>query len=271
MNTKTAIVGLFFFVFPFLPLRGQVGLGLSPMRLELKMAPGAAYSGPLDLSNEAGATVRVQAELLDFHIDENDTPQFGRQLPEEAANSCRRWLSVNPMEAELSPLGHLLVRYSIRVPAGVPPRSYYCAVGFTTREAASEIGSPMGIRSAVRIVGAFYVVVGSPPIEGRISAIEIEPVPKVDPPAWRAVVRLRNDGDMYFRPEGSLEVQDPQGNTLETIPFQSLPVLPHREQRFLFPMKNAAPGTRCVLRARVDIGQNEVQEAQAELQIEPAR
>ena len=40
----------------------QVGLGLAPMRAELKMAPGAVYSGALDLTNEATVKVRVRTE-----------------------------------------------------------------------------------------------------------------------------------------------------------------------------------------------------------------
>ena len=103
-----------------LPARAQLGLGLAPMRVELRMAPGQQYSGSLKLSTESEEKVRVRAEMLDFNIDAKDTPQFERELPQEAAYSCKKWLSLNPMEIELEKGGFLLVRYTLRLPAPCP-------------------------------------------------------------------------------------------------------------------------------------------------------
>ena len=50
-------------------LSAQVGLGLSPMRLEMKVTPGLQQSGVLILSSDSGDKVRVRAEALDFWID----------------------------------------------------------------------------------------------------------------------------------------------------------------------------------------------------------
>jgi hypothetical protein len=83
------------------PAQAQMGLGLVPMRNELTIAPGQQVSGALKLSSESGAKVRIRAEVDDFYIDETDTPQFERDIPHEAAYSCKTWLSLNPMEIEL--------------------------------------------------------------------------------------------------------------------------------------------------------------------------
>ena len=80
------------------PAQAQLGLGLVPMRSELTMKPGQELSGSLKLSSESGTTTRIRAEINDFYIDNTDTPQFERDLPQEAANSCKTWLSLNPME-----------------------------------------------------------------------------------------------------------------------------------------------------------------------------
>ncbi len=42
-----------------------------------------------------------------------------------------------------------------------------------------------------------------------------------------------------------------------------LPVLPKRDQNFVFPLKLAAGPGKYTLRARVDLGTNEIQEATA--------
>ena len=244
------------------PASAQVGLGLSPMRVEMRLAPGASYTGTLRLVNE-GALTRVRASLLDFHLDTEQTPQFEEQLAEEAAYSCRGWLTVNPMETELKPNGESPVRYTLRVPADAQPRSYYCAAGFTSLPPASEL-SGFGIRSAVRIVGAFYVIVGNPVIQGGLSQITMEHVPGSKD--LRAVVVMENAGKMFFRPIGSLEVLDSGGKVIESHEITPLPVLPERKQRFLFPLKGVAEGQSFTIRVRVDIGTGEIQEGTAAVQ-----
>ena len=245
-------------------LHAQVGLGLAPMRLELRMAPGTQHSGTLNLSNSSGDKMRVRTELLDFHIDSEAIPQFERELKQEAAYSCRTWLSVNPMETELGYSAMLAVRYTIRAPQDASAGSYYCAAGFTTLPAATQINGT-GMRMAVRAVAAFYVVIGNPQIEGGLKEFKLERVSSNGNKDgdWRAVVVMENHGLMYFRPTGKLEVVDAQGTVLETEDFQSFPVLPKREQRFLFPLKVPLANGNYTLRARVDIGTGEIQVGRA--------
>ena len=252
------------------PARAQVGLGLVPMRLELKMAPGQQYSGSLKLSSSSGAKVRTRSEVLDFYIDDKATPQFERDLPQEAATSCKKWLSLNPMEIEIEKGGFLNVRYTFRLPADVAEGSYNCAAGFTTLPPAEQV-SGMGMRMAVRIVAAFYIQVGSPPVVGKLKEITLEPLPPAKESkdgGWQAVVVLENQGLMYFRPTGKLEVLDGAGKVVETADFPSLPVLRQRDQRFIFPLKTKLEAGRYRLRAHVDIGTGEIQEGSADVTVD---
>jgi hypothetical protein len=242
-----------------LPLPAQVGLGLSPMRMELRLPPGGTYSGTLRLDNE-GDLVRVRTSVLDFHLDAEQNPQFEPGLTEEAAYSCRSWLTVNPMEAELDVKGRIPVRYTLRVPADAQPQSYNCAAGFTSMPAAAEV-TRFGIRTAVRVVAAFYVIVGNPAVEGRLSEIAMERVPGSKD--LRAVVVLENSGKVFYRPTGTLAVLDPAGAVIESYDVTPLPVLPERKQRFLFPLKNVSAGQPCTVRVRLDLGTGEIQEGTA--------
>jgi hypothetical protein len=270
------------------PARAQMGLGLVPMRNELSVAPGQQLSGALKLSSESGAKVRIRAEVDDFFIDETDTPQFERDVPHEAAYSCKSWLSLNPMEIELEKGGSLLVRYTIRVPAETPEGSYNCAAGFTTLRPAGETAAEgMGMHMAVRIVSAFYVQVGKPAVVGSLKEIKLEPIPPPAAPAegasakdikdpkdaksnWQAVVVIENSGKMYFRPAGKLEVSDAQGKTVETDDFPSMPILRERSQRVIFPLKtNLEPG-HYTLKVSVDIGMSDIQQGTADVAVEAA-
>jgi hypothetical protein len=121
-----------------------------------------------------------------------------------------------------------------------------------------------GIRTAVRVVTAFYVVVGNPTVDGILKLIEVEPLKDGSShPALQAIVVIENRGRMHFRPNGTLTVVDASGHTVETRDFQNLPVLPEREQRFLFPLETDLRSGAYKLRARVDLGTGEVQEATA--------
>jgi len=243
----------------------QVGLGMSPMRLELRMNAGAQYSGALNLSNTAKAKLRIRAELLDFFIDGNDTPQFGREWKQEAAYSCRKWLSINPMEIEAPESSQVIARYTIRVPEGTPEGGYHCAAGFTTLPPAEQV-SGTGLHMAVRVVTAFYVVVGTPAVQGALKEINLEPVPpdaKNPSPGWQAVVVLDNPTLVHYRPQGQLALIDSTGKILETLDFAQLPVLPKRSQRFLFQLKTNMEDASYTLRARVDVGTGVLQEGTA--------
>jgi hypothetical protein len=251
--------------------RAQVGLGLAPMRVELRMAAGQQYSGSLKLSSESGEKARVRAEVLDFNIDAQATPQFERDLPQEAAYSCKKWLSLNPMEIEIDKRAALLVRYTLRLPADLPEGSYNCAAGFTTLPPAGQ-GTGMGMRMAVRVVAAFYVIVGSPPVLGKLKEIKLEPLPsgkESEPDGWQAVVVFENSGLMFYRPTGKLEVLDAEGKAVETAELPSLPVLRQRDQRFLFPLKTHLEEGHYKLRTRVDIGTGEIQEGSLDVAVEP--
>jgi hypothetical protein len=111
-------------------------------------------------------------------------------------------------------------------------------------------------------VAAIYVTVGEPALEGTVKDLKLEYVSDPNTPVWRAVVTINNAGLMYFRPEGDLDVLNENGVVVETAHFVPMPVLPMRDQNFLFPLKLAVAGTY-TLRARVDLGGNEIQEATA--------
>jgi hypothetical protein len=242
------------------------------MRVEIHMVPGQQYSGSLKLGSQSGAKTRVRAEVLDFNIDNQTQPQFERDLPQEAAYSCKKWLSLNPMEIDLENGGFVNVRYTVRTPADVAEGSYNCAAGFTTLPAAEEATAGIGMRMAVRIVGAIYVVAGSPPVRGGLKEFKLEAIPPSKDSkeaGWQAVVVLENKGLMYFRPKGKLEVLDDKGQVVETDDFTPLAVLRERSQRFVFPLKAHLDPGHYKLRAHVDIGTGEIQEGSADVTVDP--
>jgi hypothetical protein len=219
------------------------------------------------LSNSSTQKVRVKTEILDFYVDENQTPQFLQDMPAEAVYSCRRWVSVNPMESEMEPHSQLSARYTVRVPADVAEGSHHCAVGFVSLPTNEEMPG-IGVRTVVRVVATLYPIVGRLNVKGAISELAMEPVVAGDKVQWRGVVVMENAGLMLYRPQGRMEVVDTDGKIVETLEIASFPVLPQRRQRFLLPLKHELAAGRYTLRVRVDLG-TEIQVASAEVSVEP--
>lgn len=258
----------FFMVYTH-PLPAQVGLGLSPMRLEIKIEqPGVQHSGVLRLGNDSKDKVRVRAEALDFLVDDDQTPQFEPRLSSESEFSCRDWLSINPVETEVESGQQVNVRYTMRVPGNAgTPRGYHCAIGFTTLATDAEIGGG-GIRTAVRVVSALYITVGSPGIEAQFKDLRLVRGSGGDKTPWMGEVIIQNYSLTHFRPTGELCVLDGGGKIVESAPLKPLPALPKRQQRYLIPLTNDLPPGTYTLRARVDFGKNAIEEGTAVVHVE---
>lgn len=242
-----------------LPAHAQLGLSMTPMRLEIPATPGKSFTGTLLLGNSALDKVRVRAEILDFYVDANQTPQFFPSAPSETDHSCRSWLSLNPMEAEIPGRSNLPIRFTLRVPDNAQERSFHCAIGFVSMPPADEVKG-IGVRTAVRVVSVLYPIVGKPAVTGSIAGLDMESVAAGATRKRRAVLALQNDGLMFFRPRGGIDVLDASGKLVEHLALASFPVLPKRKQRFLLPIQADLPAGPYTLRARIDLGA-EVQEA----------
>ncbi|MFN0102527.1 MAG: hypothetical protein ACKV2U_10610 [Bryobacteraceae bacterium] len=249
-----------------MPVHAQLGLGLSPMRLEFPATKGKAYSGTLALTNSADKTVRVRTEIMDFFVDSNQTPQFMPNVAAEAEHSCRQWITINPMETEVEPKRQISARYTVRVPADAGERSYHCAIGFVTLPTTEDLQG-IGVRTALRVVTTVYPIVGQPMVKGEIAELALEAVAAGDKMRWRGVVVMANAGLMLYRPQGRMAVVDGGGKVVETLEIASFPVLPKRRQRFLLPLKSELAAGRYTLRAHIDVG-TEVQEASVEVTAE---
>lgn len=266
-RNRTIAVGLFLVCAQ--AVSAQIGLGLSPMRVDIKMQPGMDHSGVLTLDSDSRDRVRVRAEALDFLIDQNETPQFETRMPSESAFSCREWVSINPVETEVGPGRQVTVRYTLRMPATAEsPRGYHCAIGFTTLPTASQVPAT-GIRTAVQAISAFYIVAGSPGIEGEFKELRLLRTNDGLKARWTGEVVIRNHSLTHFRPVGELSLINQDGNAVESVPLTSFPALPQREQRYSVVFTRDFPPGSYTLRARVDFGTNVVEEGTAVVSVDP--
>jgi hypothetical protein len=263
---KRELLLLLLFFAASLPARAETGLALAPMRIEIQIPAGGQYTDTLRLSNDSDGLSRVRAELLDWYLDETLTPQFSDYYEQEKSYSCREWLQLNPREMEMLEGGALAVRYTIRVPANVPPGEYHCGAGFVTLPPVQPAEIPMGMHIAVRAVSAIYVVVGGASSQPAFKDLTL----RSGAEGWEAVALFENQGLRTYRVQGFIELSDSKGQVVERVEYPYMPVLPKRQQLFPVRLKsNPAPGTY-TLRSHADVGLPEILEATAQVVIPAA-
>ena len=238
-----------------LPGRAELGIALSPMRIELKITPGDQYTDALRITNDAEDVIRARGELLDFSIDETMTPQFEPIIEQESKFSCRDWLQVNPMEFELKAEETIRARYTIRVPAGTPEGEYHCGAGFVSLPPIIKNPTAMGMQIAVRAVAAIYVYVGEPKSAPKFNGISIKTAPEG---TLIAEAAMENQGLRHFRVAGFMEVKDAAGKIVERMDYPTIPVLPKRVQAFPIQLKTSLPPGTYSLRSQTDVGLPEI-------------
>jgi hypothetical protein len=242
--------------------RAQAGLALSPMRSELNLPPGSQRSGSLIVANESQEPGRFRAEILDLSIDSEAVPQFEKDIPSESGFSCRRWVTANPMEAEVPGGGKMVVRYTFRVPADAPDRTYHCALGFTGIPDPGKQQAPMGIVALIRLTSTFYITVGHPAPAGEVSRIAIEKLRNAaDTAGYRAVISVENSGLTNLRGAGKVEIADASEKVVQETEFPSVVILPSRTQRLPVVLSRKLTDGDYTLRTRVNLGNGEIQEA----------
>jgi P pilus assembly chaperone PapD len=249
---------LFLFVFVLaaaLPSRAELGIAMSPMRVEVKVAAGDQYTDALGVTNDADSPIRVRGELLDFSIDETMTPQFEDIIEREAKYSCRDWLQINPREMDMKPNETVRARFTVRVPAGTPQGEYHCGAGYISLPPIQKDNSRIGVQIAVRAVAAIYVYVGEPKSAPKFSGITVKPSGNG---MLVAEALMENEGQRHFRVNGFMEVKDAAGNIVERLDYPTIPVLPGRKQPFPLALRTTLAPGNYTLRSQTDIGLPEV-------------
>ncbi len=210
--------------------RGQprIELGMRPLRFEAAIGPGRAWTGAALVTNGGAAPGRIRAEALDFALDGDGQPVFG-ELASERRWSCRDWLVLNPWEARLAAEASALARLTVRVPDETEEGGYHCAAAYRLEPPLPSPG--VGLRAAVRVAAAVYVVVGDPPVaELSVTAMELER--DAGGACAGIAVTFLNDGRRHYRATGAVLVVDATGGTVAELPVPRRPVLPGRRQRF---------------------------------------
>jgi len=143
------------------PAAAQSSVEVSPLRVELKAAPGAATTQAITVANTGTAPVRVRASISDWHLSRDGAPQFVEAA--DAKYSASGWMRVAPPEQVIDPGKDATVRFTLTVPADAAPAGYRSSVLFEFGPATQPAVRPREVQVRSRIATLIYANVGEPP------------------------------------------------------------------------------------------------------------
>jgi P pilus assembly chaperone PapD len=236
------------------PAGAQTSVEVSPLRAELKAAPGGTTTQAITVSNTGTEPVRVRATVSDWHLSRDGAPQFAEAA--DSKYSASAWTRIAPPE-QVVPAGKAgTVRFTLTVPTGVEAAGYRTSVLFEFAPASATAparGRSVQVRS--RIATLIYANVGEPP--AAVDLTDLAPrIVAGQPPAIVAV--LKNTGRRTVRTRGTLTLYDRTGAVISQTLVPDVPVLPESEREVVIPAidkdKPAPPPGEYRVEVRIDVG-----------------
>ena len=237
------------------PLAGaQTSVEVSPLRVELKAAPGGTTTQAITVSNSGKEAVRVRATLSDWHLSRDGSPQFADAVDQKYSASA--WTRVAPPEIVVEPGKQATVRFSLAVPAGAIPAGYRTGILFEFSPASGvPVAKPREVQFKSRIATLIYANVGEPPAAVDLTDLRARVAP--DQPT-NIIAVLKNTGQRTVRTRGTLTLYDKTGAVISTSPVPDVPVLPESEREVaipaLDPSKPRPPAGEYRVEVKIDVG-----------------
>lgn len=267
---RAAIRGALLLLLPLataVPVRGQISVEVSPLRVELQASPGTTTTQAVTLNNAGKEAVRIRARLSDWDLSRDGAPQF-ESVAEGGPYSATTWVRIAPPEQTIDPGKEGVVRFTVTVPADVTPAGYRTGVLFEFLPAGGDpVARARQVQFRSRVATLIYVNVGQPAAKVELTDLLIRPAKDVT----HVVAVLRNTSKRTIRTKGTLTLLDQGGKTVAQAPVPDVPVLPDSEREVaivaLDPARRVPPGDYRV-EVRIDAGMPEIIVGETTLKVE---
>lgn len=196
-------------------------LSVSPLTFELTANPGNSLTNKIKISNPSNRPVNIRMTVEDF----KPTGETGSVIiteDESYTYSLSQWVSVEPTEFTLPPLGQQVVTFTIDVPAQAEPGGHYGSVLAEVLPSEVEGGSAIAQKVGVLVLLSVAGEVTEQLLVKEFSAPSfIEEGPIV------FLLRFENLGTVHVRPKGFISITNMLGKKEADIAFPQKNVLPN--------------------------------------------
>jgi hypothetical protein len=230
------------------PAMAQMDLVISPIQAEHQIASGTSETNLINVRNEGKQPERIKAYLEDWQLDVKGDVTYSRAGSNP--HSCSAWIQVNPTDFRLDP-GTRVVRYTITVPPGAKPGTYWTAIIFEGQPVVEgkPAGRMMGVHGRIGVV--IYETVGKPEIKATFRDFQVRP----SKGKLTFHLSLANSGSGFYRLRKSRVIlKNSQGQEVSQVEVPNIPVLPGTSRELEFSQNVALPPGEYLAEAVLDVG-----------------
>jgi hypothetical protein len=235
-----------------------LGFVVAPPRCELSMGPGQTRTEMITVVNQDNtAPLRLKAYVKAW--DKDRKGQINYFDPAGISRSCGNWLVVNPSEFEIPAGGNIQARFTATVPESA--NGSYWAMIFFESQPDTTTGATVGVRMVGRVGVTVYVnISGTLNFQSQLTAFNYR---RAGYQNHEFTVSVKDDGNTYFRPKGTIEVKDASGKKVATaaVPDDYI-ALPGGECEVKLTVKQVIPPGHYTATVSLDTGLPELLEGE---------
>jgi hypothetical protein len=206
---------------------------------------------------------RFKAHTQDWWRSEDGLQSFYAE-PGTLTRSCGRWVTLNPVEADVLPGDTMTTRLTVSVPTDAKPGGYWCVLTVDELPDPLAVSEGVGIRFMASVSVGVFVYVGDLRRAAEITAVEMR--------GDAAVVKIRNDGNTPLAIEGRFEfIKSGATEATAVVSLARSTLLTEPIASGLFsatlPDASSLPSGRYLVRAIIDYGVDHYIGTQREIDI----
>ena len=214
MKAKSLLIALSFvlsfFIWSVNPANAVI---VSPVVVEHELAPGMSVEGVMRVTNEYSNAEKYYVTIQKFAPKGEEGQQ--EYLPEEEVEGLPSWFKVQDSVA-VDPATTEEIPYTITAPIDAEPGGHYASVFFSTTPPSVNDDSGVGIEAKTGII--FLVKISGDIVEdANIESFTSNQKAFSHLPAMMSL-RIRNNGNVHFRPQGTLEIRNMWGGIVARLP-----------------------------------------------------
>jgi hypothetical protein len=235
---------------------------------------GEKYEGRITVKNDSEEPQEAKVYQTDYTFSHDGTNSYGD--PGTLRRSNARWISFSPSRAVIPPRGTATISYSVNVPlsdSGKALGGSYWSMLMIEGIARGSAESSFGTRDSAKHLGILQTIRYGLQIATHIAGTGTRAIRFIDAKLVsreggdRALqIDLENSGDLWIRPEVSVEFFDAKGVSRGKVPGTRYRMYPGTSVRQMIDLKTIPPGSYKAL-VVVDAGGDDVFGAQYTLQL----
>lgn len=221
------------------------GFQISPVRVELTIAPGNSEKTTITASNPTSQPINANVVVNDFEAaaDETGQPRVIFETDKTAPGNSFKSLVGDLGTVDIPSGGKVDIPVTVTVPDNASPGGYYGAIRL---EPTAEADKNINLSASV---GTLFLVTVPGDLTESLELVEFATARDdstsrffINGSEIQVVTRLKNTGNIHVKPFGRVQVADSKGNVIEQYEFNNTEpkanVLPNSTRKFTDTLTN---------------------------------